>query len=77
MIYQFLSVLVLCIAVAFGQQSDVANNSSSKLGICSYSATCSAGGYDGVCVSIGGGCCSGGTVTSGLCPGRSDFVCCL
>lgn len=33
------------------------------------------GGVTGVCVSIGGGCCSG-AVTSGLCPGSSDIKCC-
>lgn len=52
------------------------SNSTSKLGICSYSATCNAGGKEGVCVSISSGCCSGGTDTSGLCPGSSDIRCC-
>jgi hypothetical protein len=42
---------------------------------CSYSATCSAGGIEGVCVSVSAGCCSG-TKTSGLCPGSSDIQCC-
>jgi hypothetical protein len=42
---------------------------------CSYSATCNAGGIEGVCVSISAGCCSG-TTTSGLCPGSSDIKCC-
>lgn len=46
------------------------------LGECGYEATCSASGYDGVCVSISAGCCDGGTVTSGLCPGSSDIKCC-
>jgi hypothetical protein len=44
--------------------------------VCSYSATCSAGGYEGVCVSISSGCCSGGIVTSNLCPGSEDIKCC-
>jgi hypothetical protein len=42
---------------------------------CSYSDTCSTGGYSGACVSISAGCCSG-TVTSGLCPGSDDIKCC-
>lgn len=42
---------------------------------CSYEATCSASGYEGVCVSISAGCCSGVT-TSNLCPGSSDIKCC-
>jgi hypothetical protein len=42
---------------------------------CSYSATCTSGGYNGVCVSISAGCCSG-TTTSNLCPGSSDIKCC-
>jgi hypothetical protein len=37
--------------------------------MCGYEDTCNAGGLDGVCVSVGSGCCDGGTVTSGLCPG--------
>ena len=65
MIYQIVAVVALCSALA--QAGKVEGNST--LGICGYEATCSAGGYAGVCVSIGGGCCPGGTVTSGLCPG--------
>jgi hypothetical protein len=42
---------------------------------CSYSATCTVSGYEGVCVSVSAGCCSG-TVTSNLCPGSSDIKCC-
>lgn len=45
------------------------------LAICSYQDTCSAGGIEGVCVSVSSGCCSG-TVTAGLCPGSSDIKCC-
>lgn len=45
------------------------------LGSCSYSATCTVSGIEGVCVSISAGCCSG-TVTSNLCPGSSDIKCC-
>lgn len=46
-----------------------------KSKFCSYQATCSVGGIEGVCVSISAGCCSG-TATSGLCPGSSDIRCC-
>jgi GH25 family lysozyme M1 (1,4-beta-N-acetylmuramidase) len=46
-----------------------------ELGSCSYSATCTAGGITGVCVSISAGCCSG-TQTANLCPGSSDIKCC-
>jgi hypothetical protein len=53
------------------RQESFASNSST----CSYSATCSVGGIEGVCVSISDGCC-GGTITSGLCPGSSDVKCC-
>lgn len=42
---------------------------------CSYSQTCTAGGIEGVCVSISAGCCSG-TTTSNLCSGSSDIKCC-
>jgi hypothetical protein len=45
------------------------------LGSCSYSATCTASGIEGVCVSVSAGCCSG-TTTSNLCPGSSDIKCC-
>jgi hypothetical protein len=48
----------------------------SSTGTCSYTATCTASGIEGVCVSESGGCCSGGTWTSGLCPGSSDILCC-
>jgi len=46
-----------------------------SLGSCSYSATCSVSGIEGVCVSISAGCCSG-TATANLCPGSSDIKCC-
>ena len=42
---------------------------------CSYEATCSVSGVEGVCVSLSSGCCAG-TVTSNLCPGSSDIKCC-
>jgi GH25 family lysozyme M1 (1,4-beta-N-acetylmuramidase) len=45
-------------------------------GVCSYSATCTVSGIEGVCVSISAGCCNTGTVTSNLCPGSSDIKCC-
>jgi len=47
-----------------------------KTAACSYSDTCSAGGIEGVCVSVSAGCCSGGTITSNLCPGSTDIRCC-
>lgn len=50
--------------------------SNETMGSCSYTATCTASGYTGVCVSISGGCCSSGTVTSNLCSGSSDIKCC-
>lgn len=34
-----------------------------ELGSCSYTDTCSSGGYEGVCVSVSAGCCDGGTVS--------------
>jgi len=45
---------------------------------CAYTATCTAGGYSGICtdVSTGSGCCNGGTATAGLCPGSSSIQCC-
>ena len=42
---------------------------------CSYTETCTAGGIEGVCVSVSAGCCSG-TTTAGLCSGSSDIKCC-
>ena len=56
--------------VAYGLQAGNVD-----VGSCSYSATCSVSGIEGVCVSISAGCCSG-TVTSNLCPGSSDIKCC-
>ena len=32
---------------------------------------------DGVCVSATAGCCEGGELFSGLCPGPSDIQCCV
>ena len=60
------------------EQNDTQPGLSAEVGStasCSYSATCSVSGYEGVCVSISSGCCSG-TVTSGLCPGSDDIKCC-
>ena len=44
--------------------------------LCSYSDTCTVSGTEGACVSMSGGCCSSGTITSGLCPGSDDIKCC-
>lgn len=76
----FVAVAAVC---ASGKESDRedlpvalgAQAGNIPLGSCSYSDTCSTGGYDGVCVSISAGCCSG-TVTSNLCPGSDDIKCC-
>lgn len=68
MFVRFFALIAIVVAFCNAQSVDVASNST--LGICGYSATCSAGGYEGACVSIGAGCCNGGTVTSGLCPGE-------
>lgn len=54
---------------------DLTKPSDVATGSCSYSATCTVSGYEGVCVSVSAGCCSG-TVTSNLCPGSSDIKCC-
>jgi hypothetical protein len=51
------------------------NGNETKLG-CSYVDTCTAGGVDGVCMSVSAGCCTGGTTTSGLCSGSNDIMCC-
>jgi hypothetical protein len=42
---------------------------------CPYTATCNAGGVEGICVSVSDNCCSG-ILTSGLCPGSNDIKCC-
>jgi hypothetical protein len=52
------------------------SNSSELVAGCSYSATCTVSGVEGVCVSTSAGCCNAGTVTSNLCPGSSDIRCC-
>jgi hypothetical protein len=62
-------VFVLVVIAAAVSADEVGTNSTVDLGMCGYSATCSAGGRSGVCVSIGSGCCNGGTATAGLCPG--------
>jgi hypothetical protein len=76
MIYQTLIVLVLSSILAVsGQKGGFVNekpalaSNVTVAGLCDYAATCSAGGLSGACVSINAGCCPGGTVTSGLCPG--------
>eukprot|EP01040_Poterioochromonas_malhamensis_P016180 gene16180-18299_t len=57
------------------RKGEEATPNNSTLKFCSYQATCSVGGIEGVCVSISAGCCNG-AVTSGLCPGSSDIKCC-
>ena len=71
-------LLVLCavLGVSAANPATPALNSTSLLELCPFKATCNAGGLDGACVSISAGCCSGGQVTSGLCPGDEDVRCC-
>lgn len=85
------SVSVLTVLAGLLAQIAAARNSSepgltagyeldAELTGCSYSDTCVVNkligtDYEGVCVSVSGGCCSG-TTTSGLCPGSSDIQCC-
>ena len=75
MIYTLVALLA-CASISLGQNVTLPANGTvaTKLGLCGYEATCSAGGYEGVCVSISSGCCSGGTVTSGLCPGLEHLI---
>lgn len=71
--------VVLCPINAFDAQSappaQGLQAGNADLGSCSYQATCTVSGIEGVCVSTSSGCCSG-TITSGLCPGSSDIKCC-
>lgn len=39
---------------------------------CSWSATCTSGGIEGVCVDVSLGCCTG-TRTTGLCAGATNI----
>lgn len=64
-----IALFALLAAVVNSQNVDVTANTTLS---CGYKATCSAGGYEGACVSISAGCCSGGTTTSNLCPGRPN-----
>ncbi len=70
MFERVISLLVVTLLAVSGQKKVDAGNSSAALGICGYEASCSAGGLSGACVSIGSGCCPGGSVTAGLCPGN-------
>ncbi len=75
----FLSLILSFVAFVAAQKEAVGlragNSGNTTLSGCSYSATCTASGIEGVCVSVSAGCCSG-TTTSGLCPGSSDIMCC-
>lgn len=71
----FSSILSLVVAIVGVVSGEFYSNSTSDLS-CGYSATCTAAGVSGVCVSISAGCCSGGTTTANLCPGSSDVKCC-
>lgn len=62
--FPLLSLLSLCWAVSseYANSTEPKGISAGKIvdtGACSYSATCTSGGYEGVCVSISAGCCSG------------------
>ena len=60
-------VLVLIVLVVLDRVAAIHSNES--LASCSYTDSCTSGGYTGACVSISAGCCSAGTQTSNLCPG--------
>jgi hypothetical protein len=66
-------IFLAILSIYFSNAENVYSNSSA---VCSYSATCTVSGYEGACVSISSGCCSGGVVTSSLCPGSDDIKCC-
>lgn len=69
-------LLVVTVAIVGALALDVnGTNPDKSLQGCSYTATCTSGGIEGVCVSVSSGCCTGST-TSGLCPGSSDIMCC-
>ena len=72
MIYPLVVLAIVFLAVSKAENVELTGNST--LGVCGYSATCTAGGKSGVCVSIGSGCCNGGTATSGLCPGNIQIL---
>jgi len=69
-------IIAVALLLIFGVVSAEQIYSNQTVAGCSYSATCTASGYEGVCVSISAGCCSTGTSTSNLCPGSSDIRCC-
>ena len=69
-------VLSLFVLSVYGYAYEgVFNSSAVDTTACSYSATCTVSGIEGVCVSVSAGCCTG-TTTSNLCPGSSDIKCC-
>lgn len=75
---RLLTLLIAIVAATCDSELPVALGAqagNTPLTTCSYLDTCSSSGYDGVCVSISAGCCSG-SVTSNLCPGSSDIMCC-
>jgi len=71
-----MQVIPFLLACSVHAMSGVLLKNVSQLGICPDSGGCSAGGVAGACVSVSGGCCSGGTWTKGLCPGSADVECC-
>ena len=72
----FLISLALVASVAISTNKyEIKSNATAELSICGYEATCSAGGYTGASVCISAGCCNGGSVTGGLCPGIYSLYC--
>lgn len=49
--------------------------STDTLPSCSYEATCTVSGLEGVCVDVDAGCCAG-TATAGYCSGGNNIQCC-
>jgi len=63
-LFTFLPVLLIVVVVT-----------ATRTGECSYSATCTANGVEGVCVNVSSGCCTG-SATTNLCLGDKDIQCC-
>ncbi len=66
--------IIFIIVFLASSQSQKLVDLEETVGSCSYSATCSASGYTGVCISTG--CCSSGILTSNLCSGSNNIKCC-
>jgi hypothetical protein len=69
--------LVLAVVTASAQAEnlraeDVMYFNSTAGSKCSYVATCTSGGTQGLCVSRSSGCCRGTFNSANLCPGNDD-----